>query len=104
MRMVKLNTPLLALALSVLAEALLVICFVAFGRYSAFGPANVGTALIVYFHGLADAVATHLVPHDTGIASKILSFAIIVVIGLLQWFTVFFLSISVYQRFCRRAV
>ena len=104
MRLLRLNTPLLALFLSVFAEALLAICFVAFGRYGAFGPANVGTALIVFFHGFADSVATYFVPHDTSIVSEIFSFGIILVIGLLQWFAVFFLSIGVYRRFCRRAV
>ena|ERR1041384_4601587 len=104
MRLMSLNTPLLAMTLSFLAEVLHVVCFFVFGRYGAFGPASAGTALIVYFHRLGEAVATFFVPHDTGFITAIGSFVIIAGIGLFQWFIVFFLSIGAYRRFCRRAV
>jgi hypothetical protein len=104
MRLLKLKTPALALVLSIVGEVVLALCLFIFGQYGAFGPANVVTALIVYFHRFADALASYLVPHDTSFLTAAFSVAIIVAVGLVQWFAIFFLSISAYRRFCRKAI
>lgn len=90
MRAYRLNTPLLALCLAIFSEVASFGCFFLFGKWGAFGPANLVSAMFGYFHTFGDSVSSWVVPHQVTTPAKIGAFLIFFGVGLLQWWVLFF--------------
>jgi hypothetical protein len=104
MRLLKLNSPLLALIVSVLVEALFVVCFWLFGTITQFGTlTNFWSRAFIGFHFPSVIVTDHCVTMANGsLWQDIVGYLIFFTIALLEWWLVIFAAIWCFRHFTKR--
>jgi|SRR5580692_8946889 hypothetical protein len=106
MRLLRFNTPILALIFGILIEAFYFAAFKLFGTVTEFGDmTNFWSRSFFYFHLPAVFVTDHCVTMGNGSTwQDVIGFVIFFPIAIFEWWVVFFASISFFRYFTRKAV
>src|SRR5580700_20923 len=104
MRLLRLNTPILALIFSVCAEVVFFVAFKLFGTITEFGTlTNFWSRSFFWFHRPAGILTDFCVTLDNGsVWQDIVGFVIFFSVALIEWWLVVFTAICCIRQFTKR--